>query len=173
MGFTRFLATHVSSPAEEIMHTVHEAVGWSVLATVGAVLVLGGARTYLLHRKTEVELAAAINRSSILKAIVDAHRNYFTPAYRSARANTRQNMGRWKGYRMEKCLRKSKQRVSKQETSTTLSMQKTGSAAKCWQLGKRPKRNLSARLLGERAHLLAVCVPVTHTFGTGDLYTLR
>ena len=85
MSFTRFLATHVSSPAEEIMHMVHEAVGWSVLATVGAVLVLGGARTYLLHRKTEVELAAAINRSSILKAIVDAHRNYFTPAYRSAR----------------------------------------------------------------------------------------
>ncbi|MCJ7506873.1 hypothetical protein MUP05_10480 [Candidatus Bathyarchaeota archaeon] len=83
MSFTRFLATHVSSPTEKIMHSVHEAVGWSVLVTVGAVLVLGGGRTYLLHRKTEVELAAAINRSSILKAMVDAHRNYFSPAYRT------------------------------------------------------------------------------------------
>lgn len=64
-----FMATAVHSSTEEIMHAIHECVGWSVLTLAGAVLVLGGARTYLLHQKSEIELSSMIESNSVLSAM--------------------------------------------------------------------------------------------------------
>ena len=79
-----YLATAVaSSPAEKVMHIVHEVVGQGVFIVTLAALVLGGARTYVFYRKAETALTAAIDRNSLLRTLTALHRNYFGPAYRA------------------------------------------------------------------------------------------
>ena len=82
MSFHLLRAAAGASPVEKNMHTVHEAVGWVVLALVGAVLAVGVARTRLLHQKTEDELAATIDRSSMLRTLLRVHRSYLSQMYR-------------------------------------------------------------------------------------------
>jgi len=77
-----FLRAVSASPTEKIMHAIHEAVGWGVLALVTSALVLGGAQTYFLYVRTEIELAAIIDRNPLLKTLRDLHRNYLGPSYR-------------------------------------------------------------------------------------------
>lgn len=83
MIFSHLLSAAAASPVEKAMHTVHEVVGWSVLSLAGAVMVLGATWTYLLCRKTESELTETIERTPLLKSILDLHRNYLGPAYRT------------------------------------------------------------------------------------------
>jgi len=77
-----FLRAVSASPTEKMMHAIHEAVGWGVLALVTSALVLGGARTYFFYVRTEIELAAMIDRNPLLKAFRDLHRKYLGPGYR-------------------------------------------------------------------------------------------
>lgn len=81
-SFSYLLRAVSASPTEKVMHAIHEAVGWAVLALVAAVLALGGARTYFSHTKTEIELAAVIEKNPLLKTLRNLHRSYFGPAYR-------------------------------------------------------------------------------------------
>ncbi len=82
MNSLYLLSAHAASPTEKIMHAVHEVVGWGVLAVVATVLVVGGARTYVLSRKTDAELAAIFEKSPLLTSIAGLNRDYFGPAYR-------------------------------------------------------------------------------------------
>jgi len=70
-----------ASPTEKVMHSIHEGVGWAVLALVATVLAVGGIRTYLLYRRTETELAATVERNPVLREILHVHQNYLRPAY--------------------------------------------------------------------------------------------
>ena len=83
MSLVILLSAHAASPAEKVMHAVHEVVGWGVLAAVASVLVLGGVRTYIFSRKTDAEFAAILDRSSLLTTIAGLHRNYLGPMYRT------------------------------------------------------------------------------------------
>jgi len=82
MSFTCLLCAVSASPTEKIMHAIHEEVGCAVLALVAGVLVIGGARTYLLYRMTENQLASTIEKNFVLRKILNLHRSYFGPAYR-------------------------------------------------------------------------------------------
>lgn len=81
MRFSLFLTAMAASPTEKIMHTVHEVVGWGVLALAGAVLILGGARTYFLYGKSEQELASAVDRNIFLRTMRDLRRSSLGLAY--------------------------------------------------------------------------------------------
>jgi len=82
MSFTCLLRAVSAGPTEKIMHAIHEEVGWAVLALVAGVLVIGGARTYLLYRMTENQVASTIEKNFVLREILILHQNYFGPAYR-------------------------------------------------------------------------------------------
>jgi len=81
MRFWLFLSAAAASPTEKIMHSVHELVGWGVLALAGTVLMLGGARTYFLYGKSEQELASAVDTNVFLKAMSDLRRSSLGVAY--------------------------------------------------------------------------------------------
>lgn len=80
MRFFVFLGAVAESPAEKILHDIHEVVGWVVLTLAWTIFVIGGAQTCLMCRKTKIGLA--IDRSSVLRAVRDLCRSYFEPAYR-------------------------------------------------------------------------------------------
>ncbi len=80
MRFFVLLGAVAESPAEKILHDIHEVVGWVVLTLAWTIFVIGGAQTCLMCRKTKIGLA--IDRSSVLRAVRDLCRSYLEPAYR-------------------------------------------------------------------------------------------
>lgn len=81
MSISLLLSAAAASPTEKMMHTVHEVVGWGVLALAGAVLMLGGARTYFLHGKSEQELVSAVDANIFLKTMSDLRSSSLGVAY--------------------------------------------------------------------------------------------
>jgi len=82
MSFSHFLGAVSASPTEKMMHAIHEVVGWAVLALVATVLVTGAARSYFFYRGKEVEFTAAVEKSSLLRAMRNLLRSYLRPTYR-------------------------------------------------------------------------------------------
>ncbi|MFH0848280.1 MAG: hypothetical protein V1857_02095 [archaeon] len=83
MSFTFVLSAQSTNLTEKVMHVVHETVGWGVFTAVVVILALGGIRTVLYHRKSEIELTAAFDRNLILRSMTDLYRDHIRLVFRT------------------------------------------------------------------------------------------